>query len=184
MPQLRASSGRIARSLDGPRRGRARRPEPSSGSPSGASARLPIVRHRSCIARSGASKARGVRNREIQGGAPRFPALHSGHRRRSSLLAPATRIRPARRLRYPSDILAIGISLASLIRHGADQSHRAANGSHRANGQPRRGPSPHSRDAGTQRRLGRIDAARQSGFADLAAGALLTRWSRALDPHR
>jgi hypothetical protein len=58
-------------------------------------------------------------------------------------------------------ILAIGISLASLIRHGADQSHRAANGSHRANGQPRRGPSPHSRDAGTQRRLGRIDAARQ-----------------------
>ena len=38
---------------------------------------------------------------------------------------------------------------------------RAANGSHRANGQPRRGPSPHSRDAATQRRLGHIDAARQ-----------------------
>ena len=78
--------------------------------------------------------------------------------------APSSPLRQTLRVNYVSlilPILAIGISLASLIRHGADQSHRAANGSHRANGQPRRGPSPYSRDAGTQRRLGRIDAGRQ-----------------------
>jgi hypothetical protein len=78
--------------------------------------------------------------------------------------APSSPLRQTLRVNYVSlilSILAIGISLASLIRHAADQSHRAANGSHRANGRPRRGPSLHSRDAGTQRRLGRIDAARQ-----------------------
>ena len=73
-PQLRASSGRIARSLDGPRRGHARRPELSIGSPSVAWVRQPIVRHCSCIARS----PRRPRIRPIRGSSQRQPIQHVG----------------------------------------------------------------------------------------------------------